>query len=145
MGKKEQRLRSNKILDELFEEWGMPFTSPPKSPPQGSVTVVLRLKNKIQLTVGTLSFENKSFVFRYSNEFKESGLPPLPGFPDVNKSEYKSPILWPFFQVRIPPLSREDVARVMEKYRLSEKDIFEKLRILGNRTIASPYEFVSKN
>lgn len=93
--------------------------------------------------VGVVSREDGRFVFRYSEDFVRSGLPPVPGFPRVTSDPYESANLWPFFLVRIPPTNRPDVARVLREHRVNEDDVFDVLRVLGRRAVASAYEMVA--
>jgi HipA-like protein len=96
--------------------------------------------DKGRLHVATMTEEDGEFVFRYSKEFRErTDISPIPGFPDVG-DEYRSEVLWPFFQIRIPPINREDVQRVVEKHGIAHDDLFRLLGTLGHRTITTPYD-----
>jgi HipA-like protein len=135
---------SKKVRDWLTdarEEWGR---LPPIRPPAVSARRELRLVldtqtgEKSALLVGVLVVAPEAFEFSYSEEFRESKLPTIPSFPDREKI-YRSDTLFPFFQVRIPPISRRDVARVLKERSIGDDDIYEQLKVLGERTAASPY------
>jgi HipA-like protein len=107
--------------------------------PTAEVRVYLEKDGK-RLHVGTLWEEAHEYVFRYSREFKEqTQVPPISAFPDVG-DEYRSSVLWPFFRVRLPPTSREDVKKVMTDRGIDETDVLRLLGVIGRRSIATPYE-----
>ncbi len=132
--------RLTEILSDLFSEWGSALSpARPKPVEKRSLNIVIALPDERVITVGRLTVADTRFVFSYSDEFKKLELPPLPGFP--NKEErYESDVLFPFFKVRLPPKSRDDVMRVMKERNVDDKDIFEILRVLGRKTLTSPYE-----
>lgn len=128
------------FLRDLFTQWGDDLSLEPAKGPSRSLDVVLKLENREVVIVGRLTVADSRFKFAYTDGFKASDLPPLPGL--LNKEEiYESDVLFPFFQVRLPPKSRDDVARVMKEHNMGDADIFEILRVLGRRTATSPYEF----
>ncbi|MEM6558924.1 MAG: HipA N-terminal domain-containing protein [Myxococcota bacterium] len=92
------------------------------------------------MTVGRLTVRPGVFVFEYAEDFKNRGLPAIPSLPDVDRA-YESEVLFPFFQVRLPPKSRADVADAIAERQISTDDTFEMLRVLGERSVASPYRF----
>ena len=95
-----------------------------------------------RVLVGVLSRDGGDFVFRYSPEFQQrDDIPPIPSFPDRWKAEYRSPALWPFFEVRLPPLDRSDVSELIRKRHLDEHDKFLLLAELGKKSVTTPYEF----
>ena len=125
-------------LERFLTDWGMKPARPRLEGDRRSLQLLLK-KGDERIPVGTLSQTNEGYVFRYSEEFQSLDLPPLPGFPDTQK-EYKSRMLWPFFQVRVPPSTREDVARVVRKENINPDDLLEMLRVLGGHVATSPYE-----
>jgi len=129
------------IMDSFFAEWGVPTTKAPSSGPKQSLQLVLESEAGERLLIGTLSVGLHRFVFTYSPEFRRSGMPVLPGFPDVDQT-YESESLFPFFQLRIPPTTRDDVKRVLTEKAIRDDDVFEMLRVLGRRTAASPFTLV---
>ncbi|MEQ9299607.1 MAG: hypothetical protein RIF33_13625 [Cyclobacteriaceae bacterium] len=92
------------------------------------------------LIIGFLKFEKDTWLFRYSDDFKEStGIKPLTNFPDVNKV-YKSDELWPFFSARIPSLSRNKVKQKVADQGIRENDLIALLDKFGKKTITNPFE-----
>ncbi len=100
-------------------------------------SIVLALKFE-QTVIGRLWFADGNFCFKYADGFKGSSLKRIPDFPDLDKS-YKSPVLFPFFEVRIPNLEREDLADIVKKFGLNTSDELEILSKLGQRTTSDPY------
>ena len=93
-----------------------------------------------RIHVGSLRKERGEFVFLYSLESKEhKWLPRLSAFPEL-ACTYRSRRLFPFFRVRIPPLDREDVSRVVEERGIDKGDTLALLVALGAKTPTSPYE-----
>lgn len=91
------------------------------------------------IVVGILSFKGKNWMFKYSEEYKESQSTPISGFPDLKKT-YKSEELWPFFSSRIPSLARKNIQEKIKKKGLDENDYLGLLSFFGKRTITNPYE-----
>jgi len=90
------------------------------------------------VTVGHLEFDGTSWVFRYHSDYKRrSDLRPIEGFDD-KEQEYRSPVLFPFFLVRIPDISRDDVKAKIALHRVRRPDTGDLLRIFGRRAISSP-------
>jgi len=104
-----------------------------------SLNLFLPLDRDERILVGTLRREAEDFVFEYSTEFAKSGLPTLPDFPRTG-DVYRSPDLWPFFLVRLPPLDRPDVRAEIERMKLDSEDTLKILGRLGRAAITSPYE-----
>jgi HipA-like protein len=111
-------------------------------PAHSGKTLYLYLPIESELVpVGVLSQEDKEFVFRYAQEFfSRTDLPALSAFPDRAR-EYRSPVLWPFFEVRLPPLDRPDVAAVIKARRIDPDDALALLATIGLKTLTTPYEF----
>lgn len=109
---------------------------------KAGVDVVLNLTAEDPLLVGTLSCEDGQYIFRYSEVFKHRPeLPTIGAFPDRNHV-YRSSELWPFFQVRIPPVDRPDVRQILEEKKLDRRDLMSLLPALGGRAVTSPYNLV---
>lgn len=96
--------------------------------------VVQRSRKYGQELVGHLWCEEGEFVFRYEPSYEGSL---IPEFPDRD-SPHKSEVLWPFFEVRMPPTSRKDVQEVMN--RVNADDPLEVLAALGGVSVTNPYE-----
>jgi len=95
------------------------------------------------LLVGTLKYENKKWIFEYSESFREAkGIKPLTNFPDIQK-KYISEELWPFFSARIPSLSRSRVKKAAEKQGIDENDLISLLDRFGRKTITNPFELTA--
>ena len=101
--------------------------------------LTLPLENGIRLLVGALRRDHEDFVFEYAKAFTKSQMPLLPGFPDPDVV-YRSPRLWPFFLVRLPPIGRPDVQAQIARRNVESDDTIKLLGSLGRKTISSPYE-----
>ena len=86
--------------------------------------------------VGELWCEGGEFVFRYEPGYAGE---PISAFPHVDRA-YRDKVLWPFFEVRIPPLSRKDVRDAIEEEEVDADDPLEMLAKLGRFSVANPYE-----
>src|SRR5258708_7333186 len=92
------------------------------------------------VAIGELTREGDKYIFAYLPAFFDSGLKPLPDFPEPRPGKkYKSARLWPFFSSRIPDVRREDVRELMEQENLKATDEFELLIKLGRETINNPF------
>ncbi len=132
-----------KKLSGFLQAWGLSAAPvSPESPPRNGVDIVLDLTSEDPLLVGTLSAEGGQYTFRYSEVFKRRlDIPAISAFP--NREEvYRAGELWPFFQVRLPPLDRPDVRRVVEERRLNKDDLMSLLPALGGHVVTSPYNLV---
>ena len=63
------------------------------------------------------------------------------GFPDLDKT-YKSELLWPFFQVRIPGLKQPAIQEILKNEKIDEFNEVQLLKRFGKKIIANPYELV---
>jgi HipA-like protein len=91
--------------------------------------------------IGTLRLEGDTFVFEYDPGYANApGAVPISAFPDIQKT-YRSPTLWPFFAVRLPPTEREDVQAAMKKREIADDDVLRLLAELSRRGVSSPYRF----
>ena len=102
------------------------------------LNLVLPLDRGERILVGTLRREADDFVFEYSTEFAQRDLPLLPDFPKTGVV-YRSPALWPFFLVRLPPVDRPDVRAAIVRMKLEADDTLKILGRLGRAAITSPY------
>lgn len=98
----------------------------------------LRYRN---INIGSLSFSDGMWTFRYADNFKHSGLRTITEFPDVTKT-YKSSELWPFFLMRIPSIRQADIRSIVAKENIDEHDEARLLRRFGRKTVANPFELV---
>jgi HipA-like protein len=93
------------------------------------------------IPVGTLSCEKGDWYFKYTDEFKqhteEYNL--ITGFPDLEKT-YKSEMLWPFFQVRIPGLKQPAIQEILKNEKIDKENEVELLKRFGQKTISNSYE-----
>ena len=88
-----------------------------------------------------LSQEGDEFVFAYSDDFKlRDDVPPVSAFPQKDKV-YRSRTLWPFFDVRLPPIDRPDVEQAVRAKRIDTEDAIRLLAEFGRKTVATPYVF----
>lgn len=86
--------------------------------------------------VGELSLDEGEYVFDYVPGYSGA---PISAFPETT-GHYRAKVLWPFFEVRIPPASRKDVQEVMETEKIDGSDPFEMLARLGRLSVANSYE-----
>lgn len=106
--------------------------------PTNEEDIVLFLKYK-EHEIGRLWSANGKYYFKYDDNFKTTNLRPLTGFenPDV---VYESPWLFPYFEVRIPDLNREDMAELVKaKHLNTNASPLRKLSAFGQKTINDPY------
>ena len=99
-----------------------------------TLEVVRRSRAHGQELIGELSCEDGAFVFRYEPGYDG---PPISAFPKKDRN-YRSAILWPFFEVRKPPASRKDVQEAMKD--INSDDPLEILAALGGLSVTNPYE-----
>jgi len=95
-----------------------------------------------ELEIGTLTFKDDEWVFKYSDEFKsQTEIQAMIDFPDTNKT-YRSDELWPFFLSRIPGLSQPAVKELLRKEKINEDDEAALLKRFGKTSITSPFTLV---
>ncbi len=93
-----------------------------------------------KLEVGRLSYTEGKWIFKYSEEFKEtSGIKTVADFPDIKKT-YVNQELWPFFSSRIPSIARPGVKKVLEREGIEDNDLLNLLIRFGKHTITNPFE-----
>lgn len=102
----------------------------------------LELPDGRVLEVGRLSSREGEFHFVYSDAFRESDFPPLVGLADKER-HYRSETLFPFFQTRIPPSTRDDVREVLDEKGIRDDDVFSMLQHLARRSAVSPYRLLA--
>lgn len=101
------------------------------------VELQLTLEN---LEIGRLWYKNGKWIFKYSDQFKEtSGIKTLAEFPDIHKT-YENQELWPFFSSRIPSIARPRVKKVLEREGIEDNDLLSLLIRFGKHTITNPFE-----
>lgn len=133
-----------KAVIDALEAWGIRLPGTQGGRPGKALSVYLPLEGGQRIHVGTLSIDDDEWLFEYSGAFKaRQDLPPIPDFPDKQRP-YRSEKLWPFFEVRIPPVARPDVELILKAKRLAAEDVFAVLAELGRQTLASPYQLESK-
>lgn len=92
------------------------------------------------LEVGVLSYENGTWVFEYSDAFKnQDDLDVLIDFPQKNK-KYEETYLWPFFAHRIPGLGQPQVRHIIEREKIDPHNEVDLLKRFGKKSIANPFE-----
>ena len=97
------------------------------------------------LKVGNLSYKDKKWTFKYSEEFKETkGIKTLADFPRIDEV-YSNEELWPFFSSRIPSIARPRVKKLIEKEGIDDHDILALLKRFGRQTITNPFELKPLN
>lgn len=139
MAKQSRRLTES--IQEMLRSWGIALSTSRKGGSRKVLKTFLTLENGKRILVGELWQDDTEFVYEYSEEFKAiRELEPIPGFQDLEE-EYRSEHLWPFFQARIPPLGRKDVAEVLERRGVDTNDTLRVLSAVSSRSIANPYEF----
>lgn len=94
-----------------------------------------------KIKIGTLSSNNGEWYFKYSSQFKSKSdeYNRIIGFPDLDRV-YKSEILWPFFQVRIPSLKQPGVKEIIKTENIDQQNEVALLKRFGKKAITSPYE-----
>lgn len=127
-------------IGSILASWGIsPRTANDRAQP-ARVQVWGPVHDKNEVLIGVLTNETGAYVFRYDERYAaRADYPALAAFPDKQR-EYRSRDLWPFFDVRLPPLKRADVQRVIRDRKIDEGDTLRLLAELGRRTIATPYE-----
>jgi HipA-like protein len=124
----------------FFKEWGLDSRLPQQAG-RGAKLQVYVLKQDGTLLLGSLTKEGPEFVFRYDPKFvKAEGATPISAFPALDR-EYRSEQLWPFFQVRVPPLERQDVQDFIEERKIPRTDVLRLLGELSAKAVTSPYRF----
>ena len=122
-------------LDQLLRVSGI--RREPVAPPESTgkrLQVVRRSRAHGRELIGELFCEDGAFVFRYEPDYTG---PPISAFPKKDRN-YKSAVLWPFFEVRKPPTSRKDVQEALKG--INSDDPLETLATLGGLSVTNPYE-----
>lgn len=124
-----------RALDQLLRASGIRRRHIAPSETTGrTLQVARRSKAHGRELIGELSCEDGAFVFRYEPNYDG---PPISAFPKKDRN-YKSAVLWPFFEVRKPPTSRKDVQEAIKS--INSDDPLELLATLGGLSVTNPYE-----
>ena len=100
------------------------------------ISFVLSYKD---IAIGYLTYNNNTWMFLYSEEFKnQKDLSTILEFPDVTKI-YSSDTLWPFFANRIPSYSQPKVEDYIKKHPEAKNNIVELLKYFGGISTNNPY------
>lgn len=127
-------------LGDLLASWGLVLRTASPQAQRAQVSVFGPVADREQVLIGTLINDAGEYVFRYDAAYAErADYPALPAFPEKQR-EYRSRDLWPFFNVRLPPLDRADVKRLIRERNIEAGDTLRLLAELGRRTITTPYE-----
>lgn len=124
-----------RVLDQLLRASGIrrqPVV--PRETTDRRLQIIRRSRAHGRELIGELSCEGGAFVFRYEPDYEG---PPISAFPRKDRL-YRSDVLWPFFEVRMPPTSRKDVQDVMKN--VDSGDPLAMLEALGGRSVTNPYE-----
>lgn len=117
-------------------DWGVKLFGTSSKTPKGLTVEVYRKTPAETILVGRLSCEDDDYVFRYDTGYAGE---PISAFPMLDQ-EYRSPLLWPFFAIRIPPLDRQDMREEIASRSLREDQILEILGTVATVSVANPYE-----
>lgn len=132
--------RTHDLLISWLESWGMRSRTTAKARSGVVVGVHLTLPSGEDVHVGSLTRDGEEYVFVYTPQFTwRTDLRPIGAFP-VTSSEYRSRTLWPFFEVRMPRVGRDDVKTAIVKEKIDPSDELQLLGRLGARSVSSPYE-----
>lgn len=108
------------------------FTENRKFIIQDNNEVIFQLEYK-ELLIGTLSFEEGTWIFEYSMDFiNQNKIAPIVNFPEKSK-KYKSKELWPFFASRVPSAAQLMIDEDQDA------DIVKMLKEYGKRSITNPF------
>ena len=96
------------------------------------------------IRIGILYCEKGDWFFKYTDDFKKQSdvYNRIVGFPDLNKT-YKSDILWPFFQIRIPGLKQPAIQKILKEEKIDKTNEVALLKRFGFKTITNPYQLVA--
>ena len=91
-------------------------------------------KNRTQYIIGELS-KNTQYEFKYGTEIskaQDAGFMPLISFPELDTT-YRSDVLFPVFESRLPDKKRRDMDSILNKYGLKEYEPYQLLKRSGAR------------
>ena len=126
----------NSILNDI-KSWGFHVLSESPEDKKGDVLEVYQnIPGTKKKLVGYLKYDNPEYIFQYDRDY-DGAL--MFSFPDKTNT-YKSPHLWPFFIIRIPPLDRPDIKKIMAEKSLNKNQILKLLGTLGKTSISNSYE-----
>jgi hypothetical protein len=106
-----------------------------KAPQKSGPVLILRYE---KVEIGRLWYEGGLYHFAYSKDFGTSGLKPITDFPEVTK-EYRSPSLFPYFEVRLPSAKRSDLSVQLDRTRRDGASELEVLAKFGKNAASDPY------
>jgi HipA-like protein len=94
-----------------------------------------------EIKIGILTSKDGLWYFKYTDEFKDyvNEYNRIVGFSDLNKT-YKSEVLWPFFQIRIPGLKQPAIQEILKNEKIDKANEVALLKRFGQKTISNPYE-----
>lgn len=109
-----------------------------QAPKHEDAKFVLRVDD---IKIGFLSIKDGEWFFKYTDEFKNRSheYNRIIGFSDLDKT-YKSEVLWPFFQIRIPGLKQPAIQEILEKEKIDKGNEVALLKRFGQKSISNPYE-----
>jgi HipA-like protein len=127
-------------LGDILASWGLTPRAASSRAQQARVQVWGPVHDAERVFIGELTNDVGEYVFRYDAAYAaRPDYPALAAFPDKLR-EYRSPALWPFFDVRLPPLDRADIQRLIQERKIDQGDTLRLLAELGRRTVTTPYE-----
>ena len=127
-------------ISDLLESWGITPRVAASARQLATIHVFGPTGAGAPVLVGTLLNEAGEYVFRYDADYAaHPEYPAITAFPEKQR-EYRSPNLWPFFDVRLPPLRRADVQHVIRERGIDEHDVLRLLGELGAKAVTTPYE-----
>lgn len=137
------KLQLSESINSVLESWGINLIPAKNQKQKAVVRVYLPDRDESRdkrILIGTLSNEVGEFVFRYADSYiANEEASALSAFPD-KKKEYRSKRLWPFFEVRIPSVNRQDIKRLMQDKNIDGGNALKLLGELAKRSITTPYE-----
>jgi|SRR5579864_455382 len=110
----------------------------PRAKKSATFLLVYSPPDEPTVKVGRLDFDGELWTFTYDEEYKRrTDLRPIEGFGDLQKI-YRSPVLFPFFAVRIPHESRSDIQQRLANEHVRDRDESDLLRLFGRHVVSSP-------
>lgn len=102
-------------------------------------TIATFILSHSSTTIGKLTLANGVWTFQYTDDFKQQNrLTPIVDFPNID-AVYTSERLFPYFEFRIPSISRPQIKRVIEEKKIDSTNTVELLKAFGQRTIVNPF------
>ena len=92
--------------------------------------------------VGYLNYNDSEWTFNYSDWFvNQNDLKPLFEFPSKDKL-YKSNVLWPFFESRIPSIKQPKIQEYLESHPFDRDNKVKLLELFGITSVNNPYKLI---